>query len=284
MERMSDKDLINLSLSGDRQALEQLIARHQDYIYNLALTFVGDRDEALDLTQEVLIKAVTKLSTFKFESEFRTWLYRIVKNHFLNMQRGKFESQNTTFESFGQGLDQAQDRALDGSAYQVEEQLIVEEVKISCMKGMLLCLDREQRLIFLLGELFEFSDRIGAEVMGLTKENFRVKLHRAKKQLYGFMNDKCGLINKKNPCKCARKTTSFIEAGFVDPNRLVFQSNAIGKVMDHIEDRVEAFSGEIESEYQKLYQSHPFLQSPEGLLGIKNLLDSPAVKNTFNFN
>ena len=200
-----DSVLIEHSLLGSKQALECLIKKHQDWIYNTALSFVADRDEAADLTQEVLIKIVTKLDSFKQNSNFKTWVYRIVKNHFLNMKRSKHELNTPTFDKFGQGLDQLPNEPLsnydDG-----ESKLIIKEAKISCMKAMLVCLNREQRLIYIIGELFEFNDTIGSEIMEISKPNFRVKLHRAKKQLYNFMDYKCGLVNKNNPCRCARKT------------------------------------------------------------------------------
>lgn len=193
----SDAILIEQSLAGNKDGLENLIKKHQDWIFNVALTFVGDKDESADLTQEVLIKIITKLDSFKQESSFKTWVYRIVKNHFLNMKRGKQETNSLTFDQFGQGLDQLPNESLSNYSFEVEDKLLVKEAKISCMKGMLLCLDREQRMIYIIGELFEFKDTIGSEIMEISKENFRVKLHRAKQQLYNFMNNKCGLINKK---------------------------------------------------------------------------------------
>lgn len=279
----SDNELIASALNGHKKALESLIKKYQDWVYNLAITFTGDRDEALDLTQETLIKVVTKLSTFQHKSEFSTWLYRIVKNHFLNTKRGKYETSTTTFDNFGKALDAAPDAPIQASVYEVEEKLLVEEAKISCMKGMLLCLDREQRLIYLLGELFEFTDIIGGEIMDISRENFRTKLHRAKKQLYNFMNNKCGLIHKENPCRCARKTTSFIAAGCVNPTTLQFQENVISKIDEQIDAKVEQFTTDIHQQYRDLYQAHPFLACPEGIESIYALIDSPTVRKTFNF-
>ena len=281
--KTSDSILIEQSLNGNKRALENLIKKHQDWIYNIALTIVGDKDEAGDLTQEVLIKIVVKLDSFKQKSNFRTWVYRIVKNHFLNMKRGKYEANSITFEEFGQGLDQLPNESLSNYSYEAENKLLVKEAKISCMKGMLLCLDREQRMIYIIGELFEFTDVIGSEIMEISKENFRVKLHRAKKQLYNFMDNKCGLINKNNPCRCARKTAGFIKMGFVDPINLHFQKNTITHINKVIDRKIETYKGEVTSEYQKLYQEHPFLQSPDKLESIKNLLSSKTIKETFNF-
>ena len=277
-----DEELIEAALSGNKQALEVLIKKHQDWIYNVALNFIGDSHEAADITQEVLIKLVTKLSTFKQASNFRTWMYRIVKNHFLNLKRGKTEVIAPTFEQFGQGLEQIPDKDLSNHSYEVENKLLVKEAKLSCMKGMLLCLNREQRLIFIIGELFEFGDTIGSEIMEISKANFRVKLHRAKQQLYNFMHRKCGLINKNNPCRCARKTAGFIKLGFVDPVTLNFQKDRIRAIHKMLDKKVETYTNEITQQYQRLYQEHPFLESPDKLASIRKLLSSEEIKKTFN--
>ncbi|WP_271769749.1 RNA polymerase sigma factor [Aquimarina algiphila] len=278
-----DYFLIEKSINGDKMALEKLIKKHQDWIYNVALTFIGDREEALDIMQEVLIKVITNLSSFQRKSAFRTWLFRITKNHFLNMKRGKHERNTLTFEQFGQGIDNLSDESLNNYSYATENKLLIKEAKISCMKGMLLCLDREQRMIFIIGELFEFSDRVGSEIMEISKVNFRVKLHRAKEQLYNFMNNKCGLINKNNPCRCARKTAGFIKMGFVDPVNLHFQKNTINSINKIVEKKVERYKDEVVSEYQKIYQEHPFLKTPTDVLSVKKLLSTKAVRQTFNF-
>jgi hypothetical protein len=150
------------------------------------------------------------------------------------------------------------------------------------MKAMLLCLDREQRLIFILGELFEFPDTVGSELMEISKENFRIKLHRAKQQLYNFMNNKCGLINKKNPCRCARKTAGYIKLGFVDPVNLHFQKDAIATIDKAAYGKVESYTREVLSEYRKLFGQHPFLKAPDSLKSIQDLLSSEVIRKTFN--
>jgi DNA-directed RNA polymerase specialized sigma24 family protein len=73
----SDVALDDQAKSGDRVALEKLVLRHQAWIYNIAVRMVFQPHDAEEVTQEVLVKVITKLSTFKGESTFRTWLYRI---------------------------------------------------------------------------------------------------------------------------------------------------------------------------------------------------------------
>jgi RNA polymerase sigma factor (sigma-70 family) len=247
---MDDNNWITRATEGDRRALEQLLENHRDWIFNVALSFIAHREDASDITQEVLIKIMTNLSTFRHESDFKTWVYRIVKNHFLNMKRRRYEMYSMTFDSFARDLDEIPDEDFRAHQYEVEEKMIVEEAKLSCMKAMLLCLDREQRLIFILGELFEFPDSVGSEVMEISKENFRIKLHRAKHQLYSFMNDKCGLINKANPCRCARKTASYIKFGFVDPVNRHFQRDAITTIDTIAPRNVDRYSNEVLAEYR----------------------------------
>src|SRR5437660_1795096 len=83
----SDVALVDQAMSGDRGALEKLVLRHQAWIYNIAIRMVFHPQDAEEVTQEVLVKVITKLSTFKGESKFRTWPYRIAANHALNMKR-----------------------------------------------------------------------------------------------------------------------------------------------------------------------------------------------------
>jgi RNA polymerase sigma factor (sigma-70 family) len=279
---MDDIVLIDRAIEGDRKALAQILERYQNWIFNVALSFVAHRDDAADITQEVLVKIVTKLSTFRKESDFKTWVYRIVKNHFLNMKRRKYEMYSMTFDSFARDLDEIPDEELLGSQFEVEEKILVEEAKLSCMKAMLLCLDREQRLIFILGELFEFPDTVGSEVMEISRENFRIKLHRAKQQLYNFMDNKCGLINKKNPCRCARKTSAYIKLGFVDPVNLYFQKDALATIDKVAQEKVESYTTEVFSEYRKLFGQHPFLKAPDSLQSVQALLSSEVIRKTFN--
>ena len=70
-----DQLLIEKAVNGDKKALNDLIVNHEPFIYNVAWKFTNDPDEASDLTQEVLIKVITKLSTFKGNSSLRTWLF-----------------------------------------------------------------------------------------------------------------------------------------------------------------------------------------------------------------
>src|SRR4030066_389794 len=213
-----DQELVHLAKGGSRAALEELVVRHQAWIYNLALRMVHHPEDAKDATQEVLIKLFTRLSTFDGRSSLRTWLYRIVVNHLLNMKRGRAESREITFAEYGQTLDGTPDAELpDPRAVPADVQLLIAEARVGCTSGMLLCLDRDQRMVYILGDIFGVSDGVGAELLELSRDNFRQKLARARRDLQNFMQDKCGLVNTATPCRCAKKTRGFIVAGHTDP-------------------------------------------------------------------
>ena len=80
----SDRELFKRIKEGDKNSLNTLISRHQPFIYNIAWKMTGDSVTAEDLSQEALLKIISNLGSFKHKSSFRTWAYRIVRNHFLN--------------------------------------------------------------------------------------------------------------------------------------------------------------------------------------------------------
>jgi len=75
-----DALLIKAFQSGDKRAFDQLVIRHKDRIFNLCYRFLGDYEEANDSAQEAFVKAYGSLKTFRLESAFSTWLYRIAVN------------------------------------------------------------------------------------------------------------------------------------------------------------------------------------------------------------
>ena len=159
--------------SGDRKALEDLVQRHQGWIYNIAVRMLYHPQDAEDATQEILVKVLTRLSSFEGRSSFRTWLYRVVVNHLLNIKRGREERKSISFSIYGDALDNTPDLDLpDPKGTSPDTNLLVTEAMLSCTSGMLLCLDREQRLSYILGAILGVSDTVAAEVMEITRRIF----------------------------------------------------------------------------------------------------------------
>jgi RNA polymerase sigma factor (sigma-70 family) len=280
-----DADLVERAKNGDRAALETLVLRHQAWIYNIAVRMVYRPHDAEEVTQEVLIKAITKLSTFKGESTFRTWLYRIAANHVLNMKRQWAERQTMTFADYGAAIDATPDLDLpDPKSVPVEVSLLVEETKNGCTMGMLLCLNRKQRLIFTLGAILGASDAVGAEVLEMTADNFRQCLARARRDLHHFMNHQCGLVNKNNPCRCPKKTRGFIEARHVDPRNLLFVPQHLERVREVVPEAVREIEDMVERQHAAIYREHPFLQPPDQIAWLRRALVSGDIRAALHLN
>ena len=274
-----DLALVGRIQNGDRDALEQLVLRHQDWIYNIVLRMVYHPHDAEDATQEVLIKLLTKLSTFEGRSSVRTWLYRIVVNHVLNMKRARAEAAEWTFARYGEGLASAPDAELpDPRSVPADVQLLVDEARITCSSGMLLCLDREQRLVYILGDVFGVSDTIGAELLETSRDNFRQKLARARRDLHSFMQERCGLVNKANPCRCAKKTQAFMKAGYVDPANLLFAKARVTRVRDVSPKMHEAIDA-LDVAYAEIHRHHPFHRSPDFVAALRDLINQPRFRS-----
>lgn len=220
-----DRQLIGAAFSGDKAALQQLVLRHQEFIYNVAWKMVLNPQDAEDITQEVWIKAITHLSSFEGRSSFRTWLYRIAFNHMLRMKRRPMENAVTNSPEYFDALDHMTDVELSPET-QIEMAETIEDVKISCTAGMLLCLDREQRMVYILGEIFRINHAAGSEILRISPDNYRQRLSRARRDLTQWMHRKCGLVNSDNPCRCARKTRAFMEQGWVDPDRIKLDNHS----------------------------------------------------------
>lgn len=280
---VDDLELVRQAQNGDRDALEKLILRHQAWIYNIAIRMVFHPEDAEEVTQEVLIKTITRLSTFKGESSFRTWLYRVATNHVLNMKRRKAEISETTFSAYGAAIESTPDLDLpDPASVPVEIPMLIEEAKIGCTSGMLLCLDRRQRLVFTLGEILGVSDGVGGEILEMTADNFRQSLARARRDLYSFMNNQCGLVNKNNPCRCPKKTKGFIDAGHVDPHNLHFAHQHVQSIKEVAVQTVRSIEGVIEAQYAAIYRDHPFLPCADQTLWLRQLLDSQELRDTLH--
>lgn len=275
-----NRELVKRSLEGDRDAMDELIKLHQPFVYNVAWKMVHDPNDALDLTQETLLKVITKLSQFNFKSAFRTWLYRIVMNEFLQSKRRKGEQQFSSFEDYGAKLDAIPNPELNKEE-EIELLELSREMQIRCMSGMIMCLNREQRLIYILGDTFGIDHNLGAEIFNLSKANFRIKLHRTRKELYNYMNNKCGLVKKSNPCRCPKKTKVLKGMGILDERNMQFNIPYKTKIADHVDEQHEALHDTVYERYTALFQDHPMQENFDKETLIHQLLDDDELMGFF---
>lgn len=273
--------LIEQVLQGDSKALDKLVKLHQAFIYNVAWKMTHSTEDALDLTQEVLIKVITKLSTFKKKSAFRTWLYRIVFNEFLMTKRKEKEKTFPSFEAHDQQLNAVPDPELTPEE-ELELKDFSREVKFRCTSAMLICLDREQRLIYLLGDTFGIDHNAGAEIFGISKQNFRIKLFRARKELHNYMEYRCGLIKKSNPCRCSKKAKSALKMGALTQDNLIFKPSYTKKIGDFVKENQIAMGEVIDQKYVEIFRSHPGKSTFDAQTIVTKIVNDHTIKNLFN--
>ncbi|MGC1471235.1 MAG: RNA polymerase sigma factor [Psychroserpens sp.] len=247
----TDKILISESVSGNTNSLSVLIKKHQDFIYNISLRFFLNPEDALDATQDILIKIINNLKNFSGQSAFRTWVYRIAINHYLNAPKSKTERLLNDHSQQFSGFSDADER----NSFSEEE---VEEVRVLCSTAMLMCLNREQRLLYIMGEVFGVDHNLGSQLFDVSKANYRIKLHRARLELTNFVTGKCGIINPKNPCRCPKKTRTFINNGIIDKNNLRFTTDFKHTVATIVETQKEDISDKIQLDLRELFQNSPF--------------------------
>jgi len=262
----TDEALLAQARLADQEALGALLLRHQPWVFNVALRMLYHTADAEDATQEILIKALKGLPSFRGESKFSTWLYRIAVNHLLNVKKEKWAASDAvcSFETAAAGLKRVPDLdPPDPTTVPVPFELLVEEVKVTCTMGTLLCLDGRQRVVFILGTIFGVSDEVGAEIVDVTPVNFRQILSRARRDLYEYLRGNCSLVDPSASCKCARKTRAYVQGGFVDPGKLRFTSAHLRQVRDLVDQRAD----EIQEAFMKVgddvYRNHPFCEPRE---------------------
>jgi len=217
--------LARRAADGDREALSALLREIQQPMYRLALRFLGHPDDAQDACQEILIRIVTRLGTFEGRSKFTTWAYTVAVRSLLRTRKRLVESSVQGPKQFAAFLDAGMGE-VDTTMEEAEYRLLCEEVRISCTYGMLLCLPRAQRAAYLLADVLGLTDTDGAEILDCTREAFRQRVSRARRTLRQVIDNRCGLVDPANPCRCGRQIASSEAAGVLDRNHLPLAGHA----------------------------------------------------------
>jgi len=271
MPAVDDGELRRLASAagdGDPAALTLVIDALRDDVYRLALRMLWHPEDAEDATQEALIRIMTRISSYRGEASLRTWAYRVAANHIRNWRQSRVERENLTFSRFGQQLE---DGLADPEFSGPDAQLLAEEIKLGCTLGMLLCLERDDRLAYVLSDVFQIPSVDGAYICDVSPSAFRKRASRARARLRQFVSDHCGLVNRAAACRCDRRIGVAVRSGRVDPKALYFASHL---------DAVAAV-GEMEAlhDLASLMRSHPRYQAPAATAtAIRTIIESGRYK------
>jgi len=92
-------------------------------------------------------------------------------------------------------------------------------------------------------------------------------------------NDQCGLVNSANPCRCAKKTDAFIQAGFVNPQKLLFARERVIRVREVAEKTLDNLD-DLQTAFAEVHRDHPFHEPPDFVAALRSLIDSADFKST----
>ncbi len=211
--------LVDKATAGDKKALEMLVAGVQDIVFNLSLRMLGTFADAEDAAQDILLKMITHLSSFRGDSSFTTWVFTIAANHLKDYKKHMFAHYPLSFEYYKDDIENAQIQDVPDLTQNVEKDILAEELKMSCTNVMLQCLDVESRCIFILGTMFKIDSRIAGDILGMSPEAYRQRLSRIRRKMADFLGQYCGEYGSGR-CKCKERVNYAIQSHRLDPKRL----------------------------------------------------------------
>lgn len=136
------QELASRAVAGDRQALETLIAGVQDLVFNLSLRMLGTFPDAEDAAQDILLKMITHLSSFRGGSSFTTWVFRIAVNYLKDYRKHMFARYPLSFEYYGDDIRNAGLQDVPDLTQDVEQAILAEELKMSDVEELREFLDK----------------------------------------------------------------------------------------------------------------------------------------------
>lgn len=252
MSKSTNEELLTLieqAVEGDKQSLETVLSSVQELVFNLSLRMLGTFPDAEDASQDILLKVMTHLSSYKGESAFSTWVFSIAANHLKDYKKHMFAKFPLSFEFYGDDINNADIHNIPDLTQDVERSILAEELKLSCTNVMLQCLDAESRCIFILGTMFKINSRIAGDILGITPEAYRQRLVRVRRRMADFLSEYCGEYGN-GKCRCADRVNYAIQSRRIMPDRLSFTSASllgqtvleVKEAMEEIDDLSQTFS------------------------------------------
>ncbi|MBP6976977.1 MAG: sigma-70 family RNA polymerase sigma factor [Bacteroidales bacterium] len=180
MPEKDDRFYIEKVLEGDTAAFAALVERHKNNAFSLALRITGNREDAEEIAMDAFVKVYRSLGSFRNDSKFTTWLYRIVHNESISVLRKK-QPETTPLED-----NLADDYPSDDIHYRISVQDEIQQQQLISR-----ALNELPPADHLLITLFYMEDQsVGeiSQITGLSQANIKVRLYRTRKRLYQILN------------------------------------------------------------------------------------------------
>lgn len=186
MDREEEKRIIERVLSGDTEAFEALVVQHQNLVYSLALRMVGNEQDANDLTQDAFLRAFRSISSFRGDSKFSVWLYRLTNNICLDFLRASRRRKTVSLNHFLSDEDEGIELEIPDERFSPESELEKSELQATLQRGLMYLPD-EQREILLMREINGLTyDEIALE-LSLEPGTVKSRIFRARKKLCNIL-------------------------------------------------------------------------------------------------
>jgi RNA polymerase sigma-70 factor (ECF subfamily) len=176
--RELDAKLVEYAKNGDKEALSKLVTMYSPRIYNLAMRIMRNQEDAEDVLQETFLKMINKLKTFRGDSAFYTWLYRIGTNVALGKIREKKHIDDLVSVD-GPEFENIKGAGLSDWPDHLDEQMDKDYFQ-KCLKKAMDDLPDHYRAVFVLRDLENLSTREAAEILDISEANVKVRLMRAR--------------------------------------------------------------------------------------------------------
>ncbi len=178
-ENKTDQELIAESVSGRTEAFDTLMLRYQDRLFNALVQVLRDREEARDVVQEAFVMAWTKLASFRGDSEFYSWLFRVTYNIAMSRKRKKSLPVTSIDAQPASGSIIPEDRRPDNQPSHKMETSERQQLVRTALEN----LPEEYRTVLILKEMENFKYEQIAEIVGVPLGTVRSRIHRARSLL-----------------------------------------------------------------------------------------------------
>jgi RNA polymerase sigma-70 factor (ECF subfamily) len=182
-----ESTLVARCAQGDQAACAELVAEHQRMVYQLAFHLLGDRDDALDLSQDVFMRVFRTLHQFRGQSQLRTWIYRIVVNQARNRQRWWRRRRRASQISLDQHLLTHGEPT--GNPQAAPDNMLLQKRLASQLRAALDALPFDQRSVIVLREIDGLSYDEIAFSLGVTLGTVKSRLTRARRALRDVLQE-----------------------------------------------------------------------------------------------
>lgn len=181
-------------------AFSRLYDENYRKVYRLALALAGNASDAEEITQEAFLRAYRAFASFRGDSAFFTWIYRITLNVASDYLRYRDKLPvETLTDDLGYRLEDIIDT---NPASDPEAEALANEARFKCLHYFTECLTPKQRIVFSLAVSLAMPQKLIAEVLECSLPAVKTTLYRAKRRIAAFLGGRCQYVDKDNPCRC----------------------------------------------------------------------------------